>query len=46
VRRAVFAAARSQGWNLIEGNAQGPQDSNMLVVRINVPALSGRPLPE
>jgi hypothetical protein len=38
VRRTVFAYARSQGWNLLQGNTSGPQYANMMTVRVNGPA--------
>jgi hypothetical protein len=34
-RRAVFAEARRSGWNLLQGNANGPQYPFALLVRVN-----------
>ena len=34
----MFRYARSQGWNLLQGNTSGPQYSNMMAVRVNGPA--------
>ncbi|MEU7905672.1 hypothetical protein [Actinoplanes sp. NPDC049118] len=41
-RRAVFALANARGWNLLEGNQDGPQYANMLTVRVNGPSQSYR----
>jgi hypothetical protein len=37
-RAAVFALAAARGWNLLEGNAQSPQYSNSIWLRVNGPA--------
>jgi hypothetical protein len=38
VRRTVFAYARANGWNLLQGNTAGPQYTFALLLRLNGPA--------